>query len=117
MDADIIAEILSCISNMSRTGIASFKGQIKTQGRFNYMYADVNYVILSCMSYVSLNGIVSVKGHTKTLGQFTYMDADINDVILSCISNMTITGIVGSIAFGNGADPIKNIRLERIQGR
>ena len=45
------------------------------------------------------------------------MDADINDVILSCISNMSLTGIVGSIAFGNGADPIKNVRLERIQGK
>ena len=81
------------------------------------MDADINFVILSCISNMSLTGNVSFKGHTKTLGQFTYIDADINDVILSCISNMSLTGIVGSIAFGNGADPIKNVRLERIQGR
>ena len=56
-------------------------------------------------------------GHPKSLDQFTYQDSDINDAIVSCISNISITGIGGSIALGEGADPIKNVKMERIQGK
>ena len=55
-------------------------------------------------------------GHLKTLNQFTYNDRDINDIILSCMSNVSMTGITGNIAFGEGSDPIKNVKIERIQG-
>ena len=51
------------------------------------------------------------------MDQFTYDDKDINDVILQCMANVSMTGIVGSISFGEGADPIKNVKIERIQGR
>lgn len=55
-------------------------------------------------------------GHPKSLDQFTYADSDINDVILSCMSNISIIGVSGRISYGEGADPIKNARIERIEG-
>ena len=56
-------------------------------------------------------------GYPKSLHEFTYQDSEINNVILSCMSNISITGIVGGISFGDGADPIKNVKIERIQGK
>ena len=69
---------------------------------FLKILAKINYYIIS--------------GHPKTLNQFTYNDKDINDIILSCMSNVSMTGITGNIAFGEGSDPIKNVKIERIQG-
>ena len=70
------------------------------------------------MALMSNNLIMRIfTGHPKTLDQFTYQDSDINDVIVSCISNISIIGIGGSIALGEGADPIKNVKIERIQGK
>ena len=61
--------------------------------------------------------MILLPGHPKSLDEFTYEDSDINNVILSCMSNISITGIVGGVSFGKGADPIKNIKIERIQGK
>ena len=36
---------------------------------------------------------------------------------MSCLYNVSTVGIIGNIAFGQGADPIRNIKIERIQGR
>ena len=52
----------------------------------------------------------------KTLDKFTYDDGDINDIILECMSNVSMLGVIGSISFEGGADPIKNVKIERIQG-
>ena len=50
------------------------------------------------------------------LNEFTYKDKDINEIVLSCLSNVSMVGIIGSIDFEDGADPIKNVHIERIQG-
>ena len=39
-----------------------------------------------------------------------------NDAIFSCMSHVSMVGIIGSIDFEDGADPIKNVHIERIQG-
>ena len=39
-----------------------------------------------------------------------------NDAIFSCMSLVSMVGIIGSIDFEDGADPIKNVHIERIQG-
>ena len=57
-----------------------------------------------------------ILGHPKSLDTFSYSDSDINEVILSCMSNVSMTGITGSISFEEGADPIKDAKIERIQG-
>lgn len=54
--------------------------------------------------------------HSKELDTFSYQDSDINEIILSCMSNVSMTGITGSIQFEEGADPVKNVHIERIQG-
>ena len=36
---------------------------------------------------------------------------------MSCLYNVSMVGIIGNIAFGQGADPIRNVKIERIQGR
>ena len=51
------------------------------------------------------------------LGEFTYKDPDINEIVLSCMSNTSMVGITGSIYFEDGADPIKNAHIERVQGK
>ena len=51
------------------------------------------------------------------LDEFSYADSDINEIIMSCISNISMIGITGSIYFENGADPVKDVRIERIQGK
>ena len=35
---------------------------------------------------------------------------------MSCMANVSMIGITGSISFGEGADPIKNVKIDRIQG-
>ena len=56
-------------------------------------------------------------GHPKKLDEFTYEDSDINDIIMSCMSNVSFTGISGNIAFDQGSDPIKDVTIERIEGK
>ena len=58
-----------------------------------------------------------IAGHPKSVDEFTYADSDINDVIIACMSNISIIGLSGSLSFGEGADPIKNVKMERIQGK
>ena len=58
----------------------------------------------------------SFKGYPKSLDEFTYKDLHINDIILSCAGNVSMKGIAGSIHFEQGADPVKNVRIQRIQG-
>ena len=60
--------------------------------------------------------IIIFSGHPKTLDEFTYDDKDINDIIVECMSNTSMVGIQGSIAFGEGGDPIRNVKIERVQG-
>ena len=60
--------------------------------------------------------IIIFPGHPKTLDEFTYDDKDINDIIVECMSNTSMVGIQGSIAFGEGGDPIRNVKIERVQG-
>ena len=50
------------------------------------------------------------------LNEFTYKDNDINEIVSSCMSNVSMVGIIGSIYFKDGADPVKNVHIERIQG-
>ena len=60
--------------------------------------------------------LCSFTGHLKSLDEFTYKDSDINEIILSCMANVSMLGLTGSIDFEKGADPIKNVKIERIQG-
>ena len=57
-----------------------------------------------------------LKGHGKSLDQFTYSDSDINRIILSCMANTSIDGISGSLHFEQGADPTKDVKIQRIEG-
>ena len=57
-----------------------------------------------------------LKVHGKSLDQFTYSDSDINRVILSCMANTSIDGISGSLHFEQGADPTKDVKIQRIEG-
>ena len=52
----------------------------------------------------------------KSLNEFTYSDYDINEVILSCMANTSIDGLSGTLHFEHGADPIKDVRIQRIEG-
>ena len=72
-------------------------------------------IILLILTIYNLFYILPI-GHPKSLSEFTYQDSDINDVILSCMSNLSFLGVSGSISFGEGADPIKNVKMGRIQG-
>ena len=51
------------------------------------------------------------------LDEFFYEDRDINQMIMTCLSEVSMTGIIGSIYFEEGGDPIKNVKIERIQGK
>ena len=62
-------------------------------------------------------GTFYILGHPKSVDEFTYADSDINDVILACMSNIATIGLSGSMPLGQGADPIKNVKMERIQGK
>ena len=39
-----------------------------------------------------------------------------NDAIFFCVSHVSLVGIIRSIVFEDGADPVKNVQIERIQG-
>ena len=56
-----------------------------------------------------------LSGHNKTLDEFEYYDADIGQVIFECMGNVSMTGVLGNIAFENGADPIRNVKIEQIR--
>ena len=60
--------------------------------------------------------IVFISAYPKMLNEFTYKDNDINEIVSSCMSNVSMVGIIGSIYFKDGADPVKNVHVERIQG-
>ena len=62
-------------------------------------------------------GFFIFSGHPKSLDQFTYQDKDINDIILSCMSNVSLTGVSGRVLFENGIDPIKDCKVQRVQGK
>ena len=55
-------------------------------------------------------------GHLKSLDQFEYSDGDIGDIITSCTSNLSFLGVSGNVKFGYYGSPVKNIRLDQIQG-
>ena len=38
-------------------------------------------------------------------------------MIVSCIFNISVTGIIGSIDFEEVDSPIKNVKIERLQGK
>ena len=59
----------------------------------------------------------SILDYWKSLDDFTYRDSYINSIILSCMSNVSLTGVSGRISFGQGADPIKDVSISRIQGK
>ena len=59
----------------------------------------------------------SILEYWKSLDEFTYRDSYINSIILSCMSNVSLTGVSGRISFGQGADPIKDVKISRIQGK
>ena len=55
-------------------------------------------------------------GHPKTIDEFEYSDGDIGDIMTACASNTTFLGISGLVKFEKTGDPMKNIRLDQIQG-
>ena len=67
--------------------------------------------------HLSFASLIYFAGYSKSIDEFTYQDSIINDVVLDCMSNISLTGVSGNIVFGEGADPIRNVRIEQIQGR
>ena len=56
-------------------------------------------------------------GHPKSLDQFEYSDGDLGDIITSCTSNLSFLGVSGNVKFGSYGSPVKNIKLDQIQGK
>ena len=56
-------------------------------------------------------------GHPKSLEQFEYSDGDLGDIITSCTSNLSFLGVSGNVKFGSYGSPVKNIKLDQIQGK
>ena len=56
-------------------------------------------------------------GHPKSLEDFEYSDRDIGDIITSCVYNVSFLGVSGQVKFERTGDPMKNIKIEQIQGK
>ena len=56
-------------------------------------------------------------GYPKSLEDFEYSDRDIGDIITSCVYNVSFLGVSGQVKFERTGDPMKNIKIEQIQGK
>ena len=55
-------------------------------------------------------------GHPKSLDEYEF-DRDIGDIVTSCVYNVSYLGITGQVRFERSGDPMRNIKIEQIQGR
>ena len=56
-------------------------------------------------------------GHRKALHEFEYSDGDIGDLITACVYNLSFMGLTGGLSFDTTGEPLKNIKIEQIQGK
>ena len=57
-----------------------------------------------------------VSGHSQSLDQFSYSDRDIADITTSCTRNVSFLGITGQVKFDITGEPLKNVKVDQIQG-
>lgn len=56
-------------------------------------------------------------GHPKTLVEFNYTDEDIGNIVTACVYNVSFLGITGQVKFERSGDPMRNIKIDQIQGQ
>ena len=55
-------------------------------------------------------------GHPKSLHEFEF-DRDIGDIVTACVYNVSFLGITGQVKFERSGDPMRNIKIDQIQGK
>ena len=57
-----------------------------------------------------------ITGHPKSVSDFEFSDSDIGDIVTACVHNVSFIGVTGQVKFDISGDPMRNIKIDQVQG-